>query len=67
MEYKYFQKDAKEVVDMLFDANVFKEKFTREDLAPVDDLIEFLLQSKFDSYKRGQELLKILERNVNER
>lgn len=56
MEEKHFKNDAKQIVDMAFDAKLFKENVTRDDMNTFEDLIEFLLQSKFDTYKKCLEL-----------
>jgi hypothetical protein len=50
MNNKYFKDDAKQLVDQLFDAKMFKESISRDDMNAIEDLIEFLLQSRFDSY-----------------
>jgi len=57
MEQKYFKQDAKQIVDMAFNAKLFKDELTRDDFNAFEDLIEYLLQSKFDSYKRTSDFL----------
>ena len=47
---KHFKKDAKQLVDQLFDSNLFKEKITRDDMNSIEELIEFLLSSRLDTY-----------------
>ena len=56
MDDKIFKKDAKHMVDMMFDANLFHNNVTRDNMNTFQDLIQFLLQSNFDSYKRLEKL-----------
>ena len=58
MEDKIFQADAKKIVDMAFDARLFKDQLTRDDFNAFEDLITFLLQSRFESYKRLDKMLE---------
>ena len=56
MDDKIFKQDAKQMVDMMFDSNLFHDNVTRDNMNTFQDLIQFLLQSKFDSYKRLEKL-----------
>lgn len=56
MNEKIFDQDAKSIVDMMFDTKMFHDNVTRDNMITFEDLIRFLLQSKFDSYKRLEKL-----------
>ena len=43
---KYFKTDAKAIVDGFFDAKLFKEEITRDDMNNVEDFIAEMMQSK---------------------
>jgi hypothetical protein len=60
MEELIFKQDAKQIVDMAFDKKLFKDEITRDDMNGFEDLISFLLSSRFESYKKCEELLKKL-------
>lgn len=61
MEEKIFKADAKQIVDMAFDNKLFKEEITRDDFNGFEDLIQYLLQSRFDSYQRVEKLMAKIE------
>lgn len=61
MEDKIFKADAKQIVDMAFDNKLFKNELTRDDFNAFEDLIQFLLQSRFESYQRVDKLMKSIE------
>ena len=63
MEKNYFKQDAKQIVDMLFDNKIFREDVTRDDLNAVENHINFLLDSKFDSHLRLEKLVKKIEKH----
>lgn len=50
------QNKAKEIVDTLFEKNVFNQSMTRNDLQSVEDLIAFYIQSEYNSAKRSEEI-----------
>jgi hypothetical protein len=52
MDEKYFKQDAKQIVDQLFDSKMFISNLTRDDLNSIEDLIGYLMQSRFDSCLR---------------
>lgn len=58
MEDKIFKTDAKQIVDLMFDNKLFKDNVTRDDMNVFEDLITFLLQSRFESYQRVNALLE---------
>lgn len=43
---KYYQNQAKEFIDGMYDAKVFHEKLTRDDFNGFEDLLAFVLQSQ---------------------
>jgi hypothetical protein len=61
MEDKIFKADAKQMVDMAFNNKLFKDELTRDDFNAFEDLIQFLLQSRFDQYQRVEKLMKFVE------
>ena len=61
MEDKIFKADAKQLVDMAFNNKLFKDELTRDDFNAFEDLIQFLLQGRFESYQRVEKLMKSIE------
>lgn len=57
MEDKIFRQDAKSMVDAAFDSRLFRDEVTRDDMNKFEDLICFLLQSRFESYKKIEALM----------
>jgi hypothetical protein len=41
----YYQTQAKQIIDSMFDCKVFNEKMTRNDMQGYEDLIAFYFQS----------------------
>ena len=62
MEDKIFKADAKQIVDMVFNHKLFKDHITRDDMNGFEDLIQFLLQSRFESYQRIEKLMQRIEK-----
>lgn len=46
----YYQARAKDFVDSMFDAKVFNEKMTRDNMQGYEDLLAFLMQSESKSH-----------------
>lgn len=67
MEEKIFKSDAKQIVDMAFDNKLFKDEITRDDMNSFEDLINYLLSSRFDSYKRIHDLTTRIEKRKEEK
>jgi len=65
MDDKIFKTDAKQIVDMTFDNKLFKDGITRDDMNAYEDLISFLLQSKYESYIRCNEMMSKIGKNSN--
>lgn len=55
---EWFKKDAKQIVDMLFDTKCFKEDISRDDMIELEKFINYLLESKTDSYIKFIEINK---------
>ena len=65
MEDKIFKQDAKQIVDLAFNAKLFKDELTRDDFNGFEDLIQFILQSRFESYQKADKLIKSVEARTN--
>lgn len=57
MEQQIFKQDAKTLVDTLFDAKLFKDQVTRDDLNSIEDYISSALNSRFDSYLKIEKIM----------
>ena len=66
MEDKIFKADAKQIVDMAFNNKIFKDEVTRDDMNAFEDLITFLLQSRYESYLRVQALMSRISKPVEQ-
>lgn len=53
-----FKQDAKQIVDSLFDAKVFQEKITRDDMNSIEGLICYLMKTRVENYQRAQKLFE---------
>ena len=53
---KYYQMQGKEITDEFFDAKIFNEKLTRDDIDHVENVLAFYLQSNAQSVKKVTEL-----------
>jgi hypothetical protein len=62
MDEMIFKQDAKQIVDLAFDNKLFKDEVTRDDMNSFEELINFLLSSRYESYKRVDNLLSRLEK-----
>ena len=60
---KLFTNDAKTMVDTMYDNRLFKDDVTRDDMNAFEDLIDFLLSSRYTGYKRMQDLMERIEEN----
>lgn len=56
MEDKIFKADAKQIVDLCFDTKFFDDRITRDHMNEFENLITYLLQSRFESYKKSSAL-----------
>ena len=57
----YYQSQAKQIIDSMFDCKVFNEKMTRNDMQGYEDLIAFYFQSFAETQRRMAEFSKTLE------
>jgi hypothetical protein len=65
MDDKIFKQDAKSIVDLAFNNKLFKEEITRDDMNTFEELINFLLSSKFESYKKAETLFNSIQKSQN--
>ena len=61
MTEKVFKQDAKSIVDCAFDKKLFHDDVTRDHMNTFEELIAFLLKSKYDGYVRGNEFIETLK------
>ena len=61
MNEKMFKQDAKSIVDLAFDTKLFNDSITRDQMKVFEELIEFILSSKFESYKKAQNLFESIK------
>lgn len=64
MNGKIFKHDAKTIVDLAFESKLFKDSVTRDHMNTFEGLIEYMLSSRFESYKKLEKLsesIKALE------
>ena len=65
MDEKIFKQDAKQIVDLAFDKKLFKDEITRDDMNAFEELIDFFLLSRYESYKKAERLLQRLKKTKN--
>lgn len=65
MEENVFKTDAKQIVDMAFDAKLFKDSLTRDDFNGFEELIGYLMQSRYESYIRVGKFLDKVQLNID--
>lgn len=58
MEQHIFKQDAKSIVDTIFETKCFREDLSRDDINTVEELVQFMLSSRFDSYLRAEKLFQ---------
>jgi len=61
MDDKIFKADAKVMVDMIFDKNLFHEDMTRDMIQSFEDLIAFHMQSRVELHIRSQKFLESIK------
>lgn len=66
MTEQYFKNDAKQMVDMLFDNKLFIDAMTRDNLNEVEELVGYLMQSRFDSYLKAEKLFSKIKTHSHE-
>lgn len=60
----YYQNQAKQIIDSMFDCNVFSEKLTRDDIQGFEDLIAFYFQSHAKTSQKMAEFSNRIK-NIN--
>lgn len=50
MDERIFKSDAKSLVDMMFNIKLFKDDVTRDSMNEMEDFINYLLSSRYDTY-----------------
>jgi len=53
----YYQRQGKDIVDMLFDGKLFHQALTRNDLQVIEDYIAYVFQMNARSAERGAQFL----------
>jgi len=61
---EYYQKQSKELTDMLFDKGFLADDLTRESIVWLEDYLGFVLQCKVDMAVKCALLTKSLKSNV---
>jgi len=62
MDDKVFKADAKQMVDTMFDSKMFKDDITRDQISGFEELIRYLMQSRFESYFKIEKFNQSLEK-----
>lgn len=57
----FYQNQAKQIIDTMFDSKVFNEKLTRDNIQGFEDLLAFYFQSQADSVKKCVEFTNSLK------
>lgn len=57
-ESPMFSHDAKRITDLLFDAKLFKEDVTRDQMIEVETLICYLMDTRYKGQKRAENLME---------
>jgi len=61
-----FKNDAKQIVDTLFETKYFIDDITRDQMDSIESLVEFMIDSRFESYVRayhlGQRMIEIQDK-----
>ena len=55
---KIFKQDAKSIVDTLFETKIFRDDLTRDELNSIEEMLDYLLSSRYDSILRAEKLFK---------
>jgi len=61
MEENTFKQDAKSIVDTFFDNRLFHDSITRDNMIAVEDLISYMLQSRFDGYIKMNKIINSIK------
>lgn len=53
-----FKLDSKVIVDTLFDTQLFREDITRDEMITTEELIQYMMSSRFDSQLKANKLFE---------
>ena len=62
---KIFKQDAKSIVDTLFETKIFRDDLTRDELNTVEEMVDYMMTSKYDSIKRAEKLFTQISAKKN--
>ena len=65
--YCPFREDAKSLVDTFFDKRLFADSVNRDDMNAVEELIEYLLQVRYEGYIKMGELTSRIQKRGEEK
>lgn len=60
----HHQNKAKEIVDTLFDKNIFNPRLSRDDMNSVEDLLAFYIEMEYNSAKTALDMKIMLSRTI---
>lgn len=52
---KYYQNQAKGIIDLMFDTKIFKESVTRDDMNGYEDLLAYMFQAQAKTARKMAE------------
>ncbi len=61
-KHSTFKIDAKTIVDMMFDARMIKDDVTRDQIQIFQELIEYTMNSRFESVQRAEKLFNSIKK-----
>lgn len=62
---KYFERDAKSIVDILFDNKLLSSDMSRDNMNSLEELIEGMMSGRFESYIKAEKLFGSLKSKDN--
>jgi hypothetical protein len=66
-----FKQGSKTIVDTLFEAKLFKDNLTRDELNSVEELLQYMMSSRFESFLRAEKNkmkeVEYKDLNINDR
>lgn len=60
IEDKIIQRDAKSIVDLLYDTKVFKSDLTRDNLNAIEEFVAVTLETRLNSYVKQYKLKEMI-------
>lgn len=61
MNDNIFKQDAKSLVDMMFDAKIFKDYVTRDDMNGIEDFICYCMKTRYESHLKAEKYRVLCE------